>query len=145
MASTTTDSLPPKQLKRLGFVHSSASYVYGYTTTAEQLYRRVRSAVPTSVVPTLSKLEERVASVAAPLVARAQDAGAKALYLADDQVGIAHRPLLGREGLARRATLTSRAPVKALALSRVHVNPTARNRSGRTSAPLRRSRSAAAR
>lgn len=81
-----TAEVPAKPLKRLEFVHKSANYLYGYAVAADKLYRRVRTTLPSAFQPTITKVEETVASYAAPTVARAQDAGEKVLYIFDDKV-----------------------------------------------------------
>lgn len=78
---------PQPGLKRLEFVKNTACYVYGAAGTAERLYKSFRSLTPSFIEPTLTQVEDRVASVAAPVVVRAQDAGSTMLQQADSTVG----------------------------------------------------------
>mmetsp|Transcript_23881 Transcript_23881/g.60821 ORF Transcript_23881/g.60821 Transcript_23881/m.60821 type:complete len:280 (-) Transcript_23881:888-1727(-) len=77
---------PQPGLKRLGFVKDTATYVYGAAGTAEKLYKSVRSLAPSFIEPTLTQVEDKVASVAAPVVAKAQDASSSVLHQADSTV-----------------------------------------------------------
>jgi hypothetical protein len=73
-------------LKYLGPMQDAASYAWSYTSTADSLYKRVKSAAPASLQPTIANAEATVAHYAAPVVTRAIDVAGKALVVADEKV-----------------------------------------------------------
>ena len=85
-------------LKRLSFVASSTAKAYDIAApTAEKLYRRAKSFVPSIVQPEFARVEEGVSNTVAPLAAKASDACDKLLHYADGKV-IPGLPI-GRENL----------------------------------------------
>ena len=73
-----------QKLKRLGSATSLAACA---TTQAEFLYKKARSLAPSFLEPSIARVEDTVATAAAPVVAKAQDAGDKLLQFADNRVG----------------------------------------------------------
>ncbi len=100
MASTKPPA--PGSLKRLQFVQDGATYVLGYTATAERLYKSARGLVPTSLEPTLAKVEDIAVAATAPVVAKAQDVSAVVLKSADEKVSGRRWP--ARENCGKRRT-----------------------------------------
>lgn len=73
-------------LKRLRSASVLASNAH---TQAERIYKSARALTPTFLEPSLAKVEDTVSAMAAPAVAKAQDAGDKLLLFADSKVDIA--------------------------------------------------------
>ena len=72
-----------QKLKRLGTATSLAANA---STQAELMYKKARSLAPSFLEPSIARVEETVTIAAAPVVAKAQDAGDKLLHFADDRV-----------------------------------------------------------
>lgn len=84
MAPTVT--APPAngaELKRLQFVPEAAEKA---AYTAEKLYTSGKAYVPASMKPKLDQVEERVSSLSAPYVSKAQDSSAELLKAVDQKV-----------------------------------------------------------
>ena len=73
----------PNGYKKLGFVEDVAERGVDVAGTA---YATAKKYVPQSVRPRLDLVEEQVTSIAAPYVAKAQDAGSTLLKTVDARV-----------------------------------------------------------
>lgn len=83
-----TSESAPHSMRRLGFVHSSATFSY---SQAEALYRRLRSYTPSMVEGWARKGEDLATAIIAPYVHQAQDLGDRLLHFADSKAGTARR------------------------------------------------------
>lgn len=85
MTESQTESTMSSQqeLKVLGFVPEVGSKSFNLAT---RTYSSAKGYVPTSLQPTVSKLEEQVVSLSAPYVALAQDKSTELLKVVDNKV-----------------------------------------------------------
>jgi hypothetical protein len=72
--------------KRLGFVEYLAVYAWQSATYFDKLYSSLRTYVPSSLQPYLTKAEDVVTANTASFVTSSQDFGGKALHVLDDKV-----------------------------------------------------------
>ena len=93
-AAPATPEVKASTMKHLAMVQEKAASLQ---VVAEKVYTSARALTPAVTEAYVKKAEEQATAFLAPVVARAQDAGDKALLFADEKVGVRpHLPLGAR-------------------------------------------------
>lgn len=112
-----------KSLKRLTAVNYAVQLGASAAVSANGIYKRLKAYTPASIVPTLTKIEDAVATRSAPYVVKLQDYADFAIHFADDEVDyiitvlekrLADVKAAGKNANATNVTAVSQSYIKSL-------------------------------